>query len=236
MEKLGFRLRSIRIGLAASLAAACLVGAVSLLGVSILPPGVAAASSPAGVRTQILVDDRRLSVMNAGYDAASFDDLHSGAVLAGSLIVAEPARAWIAAAAGIPASRIAFADPQVPIVPPVPRDRSACCELVVAARPTVPVLDVYAQAPTVAAAHRLADASVTALRRVLAMPGGFSLTATQLGTGTQLDISGGGHLRHALELMLAVLALGAGATVLLHRARGGSSARARMPARTGLAT
>lgn len=241
MEKLGFRLRSIRIGLAASLAAACLVAGLSLLGVSVLPPGLHAASSPAGVRTQILVDDRRLSVLNAGYDATSFDNLHTGAVLAGSLIVAEPARSWIAAAAGIPESRIAFHDPQVPIIPPVPHaGPAACCELVVAARPTVPVLDVYAQAPTVAAARRLADASATALNRALAAPGDFSLTATRLGTGTVLDISGGGSLRHALELMLAVLALGAAVTLLLdrgrHRTFASVSRPAAPPSRAGLAT
>lgn len=225
MVTMGIRLRELarlRIGLAASFTLACIaVALTSAYSVSLLPPGLTArVAETAGAHTQILVDDRRVSVLEAGFDINSFNDLHEGAVLAGSVMVQDPAREYIAQQAGIPAAAIEFSDPQVPIDPPLPEPSPPSrYSLTVAARPTVPILDVYAQAPTVAAARRLVDASVAGLRNYFAAPGDFGLRVTQLGRGAVVSAGAGGALTGALEVFLGVFVLGCLATRFLDRAR-----------------
>jgi len=200
-----------RLGLALSFAIACIAALTAVLNVS---------PRYAGARTQILVDDSKISVLNSGFDVTSFSNLHEGAVLAGTLIVQDPTRDYIAHRAGIPVSEIGFTDPQTPVDPPLPeREPALKYSLTVAARPTVPIVDVYAQAPTAAAARRLADASAAGLSDYLASPGSFGLRITQLGNGADVAASSGGTLQSAIERFLLVFALGCFVTLKFHRLR-----------------
>jgi hypothetical protein len=187
----------------------------------VFPPKLAARTAhSAGARTQILVDDRKLSVLGAGFQSKSFSYLHDGADLAGAIMVGDPTRDYIAQRAQIPVSAIKFSAPQFATDRPSSRrQQPAPYALTVAARPTVPILDVYAVAPTVAAARRLVNASVQGLRDYLAQPGNFGLAVTQLGGGTEVAARGGGTLRGVLESFLGVLVLGCIGTLLLDRMR-----------------
>jgi hypothetical protein len=223
MVSFGVRLRTLarlRVGVAVSFALACLAALSSVFRVNVVPPGLTRAAQPAGAHAQILVDDHKLSVLDAGFDYKSFGDLHEGAVLVASIIVQDPARDYIAQEARIPVTTIAFSDPQIPADSHVlqqqpPRKYS----LTVAARPKVPIVDVYAQAPTLGEAQRLANASTSGASRYLAGPGNFGLQVVQLGHGGTVDTAAGGTLQTAIERFLGVLVLGCIATLLLARAR-----------------
>lgn len=185
---------------------------------------------PGGAHTQIILDDAKVSVFNDGFDYKSFGDLHQGAMLAASVMVREPASRYIAQAAGIPWSAIAFDDPQTPIDPPLPTPQPALrYTLTTAGRPTVPVVDVYAQAPTESEAVRLANASATGLGRYLAGRGGFGMRVVHLGHAATVDTAASGALKRAIERFLEVLVLGSALTVLIDRVRRNWSA-ARRPA------
>ncbi len=223
MVTFGVRLRDLsrmRVGLAASLVLACLAALSSLFSVSLFPPGLSARGpQAAGAHTQILVSDRRVSVLDAGFDVKTFNELHDGTALAGTLIVRDPIRAYIAGQAQIPLTAIAFDDPQYPINPPVPARRTSRYSVTVAARPTVPILDVYAQAPTTAAARRLADVSAAGLSKYLATSGGFGLRATQIGDGADVRVGAGPTVTRALAIFAAAFAVCCGAMLVVDRAR-----------------
>jgi hypothetical protein len=116
-------------------------------------------------------------------------------------------------------SSVAFDDPQLPINPPIAPLARSKYSMVVAARPTVSVLDVYTEAPTSDAAKRLADASAAGLAKGLAGPGGFGLSATQLGNGAQVNAGASARVPAALARFLGVLALSLAATLIVGRAR-----------------
>jgi hypothetical protein len=223
MVTLGARLRQLtrlRIGLGLTFALAFLAALSAAFSLSLFPPGLKSKSTrAAGAHTQILVDDRKVSVLDAGFDTDSFNYLHVGAVLNGSIMVQDPVRDYIAHAAGIPLSAIQFTDPQVPVDPPLPvRGPAAKYSVTVAARVTAPIIDVYAQAPTTAEARRLANASATGLSQYLAGPGNFGLRVTQLGRGADVSVASGA-LKGALERFVAVLLIGCILTLRVDRTR-----------------
>jgi hypothetical protein len=235
MVTLGAQLRALsrhKLGVTISVLLACLAALVSAYRLSVLPPALKArGQQTAGAHTQLLVDDRRVSVLHGGFDLQSFYDLHDGAVLAASIMVQDPVRQYIAQQAGLPVSSIQFTDPQVPIDPPLPQGPSSPrYSVTVAARPTVSLVDVYAQAPTSAQARKLADASVSSLSRYLAAPGNFGLRVTQLGNGADVTVGGTSWVA-AAERFLAVLALGCSLTLMLSRARRSWAAAAKRGAR-----
>jgi len=236
MVTLGIRLRELsrhRIGVAVSFALACLAALTSVYSVSLLPPGLSAQPrGPAGAHTQILIDDRKVSVLTAGFDSTSFDDLHEGTQLAGSIMAQDPVRDYTAQQARIPVAQIQFSDPQYPVDPPLAQPATSY-SLTVAARPSAPILDVYARAPTLAEAKALVDASAQGLRQYLAGPGSFGLEATQLGHGAEVNTATGGTMMQALESFLAVLVVGCVLTLLLDRWRRGWNAQS---IRSGLRT
>jgi hypothetical protein len=223
MVTLGTRLRMLaqhRIGVSVSVVLACLAALSTVIHLRLLPPGLIRVHHPGGAHAQILVDDVKVSVLADGFDYKSFGDLHQGALLAASVMVRDPASRYIAHDAGIPWSAIAFDDPQTPIDPPLPASKTApAYSLTVATRPTVPIIDVYAQAPTEAAALRMANASASGLSRYLDGPGGFGLRVSQMGDGAQVSTATSGTLKPAIQRFLEVLVLGCAITLLIDRAR-----------------
>jgi hypothetical protein len=204
-----------RIGVSLSVVLACLAALSTIIHLRVLPPGLIRAPHPSGAHAQILVDDVKVSVLADGFDYKSFGDLHQGALLAASVMARDPASRYIAQDAGIPWSAIAFDDPQTPIDPPLPAGKTApAYSLTVATRPTVPVIDVYAQAPTEAAARRLANASASGLSRYLDGPGGFGMRVSQMGNGAQVSTTTSGTLKPAIQRFLEVLVIGCAITLL----------------------
>lgn len=223
MVTLGIRLRELwqaKLALAVSLVLAVAAALSAVFTVSLVPPRLGPrAAAPAGAHTQILINDRRVSVLDAGFDAKTFSELHQGTVLAAGLLVRDPVRGNIAAGAGIPVSEISFTDPQLPVDPPIPTDGAARYSVTVAARPTVPVLDVYAQAPSAQAARRLVDASVAGLAQYLSGAGGFGLRVEQIGSGAAVHDGGGSPVLSAATRFFVVFAAGCVTTLLLRRLR-----------------
>lgn len=223
MVNLGMRLRRLgrlRLVVAASFVLAVLAGLSSGYRVNLIPPGIAARSAGvAGAHTQILVDDRKVSVLNAGFDQDSYGYLANGAILAGTELMSGPIQARIASLMGIPVSSLTVADPQDPILLQTPPQTPQPYSLVVAPRPSVPIVNVYAQAPTQTAALKLADASAQALNGDLVEAGGFELRATQLGESAPASPGGGFSIKSALERFVLVLALGVALTSVLQRSR-----------------
>jgi hypothetical protein len=223
------RLSQLRLATAMCLAVACLAAVSAAYNVRLLPPGISSKSvQERGAHTQILIDDRKVSVLQTGFDTDSFYNLQHGTVLAGSLLVQAPTRNYIAQLAHIPESAIQWTDSQVPIDPPLPETQPPPrYSVTVAARPTPPILDVYAQAPTSAQARALVDASAAGLGKYLAGPGNFGLRVTQLGTGADVSLPASGDLKSATERFLIVFLVGCFVTLRVDRSRRAWSGRAK---------
>lgn len=164
-----------------------------------------------GAHTQILVDSRMPGVLDSAYDDNDFQFLHSGAVLVGGLIVNYSVRSDIAGRVKLPVTRIRFSDPQSPtgaLVGGPVLPQSALYGITVAARPTVPMIDVYAKAPTTAGALALVNAAFDGLHDYVNRPDAtstFGLRITQLGRGASVTTSSGTPALTAAELFIGVL-------------------------------
>jgi hypothetical protein len=229
MTRLGITLRRsrcLRIGLAASLTVAVLAVVSSSHRITLLPPGIGAKAQGAGAHTQILIDDRRVSVLQTNFDLDSVYDLDYGAMLAGTVLIGRDARVQVAHMMQIPVSDLQIDDPQDPILPALPGVRPQTPYFVtLAPRPNIPMLDVYAHAPTEAGARKLANASVTALSAALRGRTGFGLKVTQLGDGAPAVAAAKQSMTHELETFIAVFALGMALTITIDRMRGLRSVR-----------
>jgi hypothetical protein len=130
--------------------------------------------------THVVVDTPRSSVLDLRQNTYSFEALTQRAVLLGNVMANGRVREAIAQRAGVPADTLQVS---APLTPKQPRAQVGSANtkhtsdifkstdqyrLSIEANPTVPVLDVYSQAPTAKSAALLADASVTALREYLA--------------------------------------------------------------------
>jgi hypothetical protein len=175
------------------LAVSALVGLVaaviSISTVSLSPPGLHFRVLTAGAAdTHVLIDappstapDRRPYSTILDFDALpqDFYMLTDRADLLGTLIVSEPVVNQIATVAGVPARSIyAYESPDstVPVALSEPSNEKRAYQiqglsrpniLEIQVRPSAPIIDIYAQAPSAPAAKALANAAVTGLRRYL---------------------------------------------------------------------
>jgi hypothetical protein len=171
------------------------------------------------------------------------DDIHSlvnRAVLVGSLVATPPVRAYIARHAGVPAAILQIEAPRIP-TQPLPRQVSGRSNgptdlfrstdqyrLDVQADPSVPFLDVYAQAPTTQAAGELANAAVDGLSTYLHSVGGSEGTQPavqarirQFGRAQGKLISNGLQIQVALLAFLISFALAGTAAIAVGRIKRG---------------
>jgi hypothetical protein len=196
-----------------------------------------------GATTRVLVDYPRTTVPDQRSTTSDFGALTTRAELLGSLMSSKPTVERIARRARIPADQIGAV--QV-VTAPVDRvfseagSEERASRLLVAekpyrleiqAKPTLPMLDVYAQAPSTAEAERLANASVGGLRdylRAFAVRQGFKpgtgVRLKQLGQARGGVISGRGVAKVAGLTFLVAFALSCCALLLLLRLRSGRSA------------
>lgn len=210
-----------RIGLAASLLLAVAAVMSASYSIKLMPPGISKTAQGAGAHIQILVDDRKVSVFEKNFDLDSMYDLDNGAMLAGTVLMGHNAQIEVARLMGIRVSDLSIDDPQDPILPPLPGNAPATAySVTLAPRPLIPMLDLYAHAPTQAAAFKLAQASVAALRDKLETPGGFGLRVEQLGGGAKAVAAAKHSISHELETFIAVFALGMALTITIDRMRG----------------
>ncbi len=215
------RSRIRRIGFAASALLAVAAVMSASYSITLLPPGMSKKAEGAGAHTQILIDDRKVSVFDNHFDLDSIYDLDNGAMLAGTVLMGHNAQIEVARQMGISTSDLDISDPQDPILPPMPGTRPPTAySVTLAPRPIIPMLDLYAHAPTQSAAFKLVRASVATLRDKLDVVGGFGLQVVELGGGAKAVAAAKQGVTHKLETLIAVFALGVALTITIDRMRG----------------
>jgi hypothetical protein len=242
--RLGMHLRELSrlpVGVAASALLAAFVALWSVASISLLPPRVEPrALDIATASTQVVVDTPYSSVLDLRQGTDDILPLKNRAVLIGSLMVSGAVRADIARRAGVPLERLQVVPPRTPQQPrPVeqsgatngPTDLFESTEqyrIDVQANPTVPLLNIDAQAPTAESAQKLANAAVHGLgdflRRVAASnatPRGMRVTLRQLGTAKGSVINNGVQAQVMLVVFSLVFALACAATMTIARVRRG---------------
>jgi len=231
----------LRAGTAVCLALALLAAVWSLNSISFVPPKLTPrALEMATASTQVVVDTPRSAILDLRQDTFSFEGLRNRAVLLGNLVASGPLREEIARRADVPVEVLQVAAPRTPDQPRAVAGTSADrhttdilrsndqYRLNIQANPTVPVLDVNAQAPTAKSAAALANAAVDALtRRIDALqlseqtPDKDRINLIQLGRASGTVINGGVKWQAAILAFLVTLALACATLVFLSRLREG---------------
>jgi hypothetical protein len=242
--QLGMHLRELmrlRVGVALSLIVALLVALSVTYKIGVLPPRLTPRSLEMGTAsTRVVVDTSKSIVLDIRYGTGDFAALTDRAVLLGNVMASAPVREYIAKRAGIPAEVIRAS---TPLTPDFPRPRAAAGEqkrtsdlfrstdqyrLNIQANPTVPILDVYAQAPSAKAAEELANGAVDGLRDYLDDVGGQQgidseeqARLSQLGRAHGTVINGGVRTWTLLLTFALVFAVCCAAAVFASRVRQG---------------
>jgi hypothetical protein len=243
--ELGIRLRELarlRIGLALSFILAAMIAFSVTYKVTASPLGVSPRQMEIGTAsTKMLVDTSKSLVLDIRYGSGDFDSLTSRGVLLGNLMASEPVRAYIARRAHLPAGVIQATTPLTPDFPrPLAGEGASKSQsdlfrstdqyrLNIQANPTVPIVNVYAQAPNAKAAETLANAAVDGLRDYLAAatkgpqkaPAADQPLITQLGRANGTVINGGVRVEAILLTFGVVFALACAVTVFVGRVRRG---------------
>jgi hypothetical protein len=191
--------------------------------VTIFPPSLAQRDLEMGTaNTRVLVDTSRSLVLDIRYGSGDFDSLTARAVLLGNLMASAPVRQYIARRAHVPADAIKATTPLTPDFPrPLASEGDSKHQtdlfkstnqyrLNIQANPTVPVIDVTAQAPSAAAAAELANAAVTGLRDYLVAQVGKiqGLSADNQPRLTQLGRAHGTAINKGVRLQALMLSFG----------------------------
>lgn len=244
-------LATVRGGVAAALAFACLTTLALNFSVGLLPPRLEPrAPELAGASTQVLVDSPRSSLVDLRQDSYGLDGLSRRAVLMGTLLASPPVRERIARRAGIDPRLLRTSAPLTPEQSralEIPGSEPRVTDLVRGTQsyslsfrvhPSVPVVDIYAEAPDPEAAASLADAAVAGLADYLAEVAARERTAPEAQVELrQLGPPSGGVVNDGVGLAWATLtfalafAVAGGALVLWARIRRGwRAAPVRSPA------
>jgi hypothetical protein len=243
--QLGMHLRELarqRVGVALSFLLAAFVALSVTYKVSIFPPAIAPRDLEMGTAsTRVLVDTSKSLVLDIRYGTGDFDSLTARGVLLGNLMASAPVREYIARRAHIPAGVIRAT---TPLTPDFPRPLASEGEqkrqsdlfkstdqyrLNIQANPTVPIVDVSAQAPNAKAAQELANGAVDGLRDYLAVEAGnvqglsgdAQPRLTQLGRAQGVVINRGVRLQALVLSFCFVFALCCAVTLFAGRVRRG---------------
>lgn len=160
--------------------AAAIVAVWSVADIHLAPPGLTPrALDMATGTTHIVVDTPKSAILDLRQNTYSFEALTQRAVLLGNVMSNGPVREAIARRAHIPVDRLQIAAPLTasePRAQPGSADEKHTGDILkstdqyrlsIEANPTVPVLDIYSQAPTAGSATTLADSAVPALQEYL---------------------------------------------------------------------
>ena len=237
-------------GIALCLLLAIVASAISVNRISLLPPGIEPRSlDVAGASALVIVDRPRPLVSDMLATDGDYQTLQKRAVLLGSLMSSPPAMRYVARRTRIPQARIAAvtritANVQSLLTEPDSerrtsdiRDSKLPYRLEIQPHPALPSLNVYAQAPTVDEAQRLADAAVPALldyKRELAEreggPPAELLRVEQVGPSRAAIINGGSKMMIVGLTFIFTLSMSAALLAVVTRLRrGGPGGNAERP-------
>jgi hypothetical protein len=242
--KLGIHLRELshlRISLVACLLVALAAAALSLNQLSLIPPGLKPRSLEiATAHTQVVVDNPQSTILDLRQATYDIDGLRNRAVLVGNVMASPPVRAYIARRDGVSPDVLQMTAPRTAAQPrptaEIGRKRGSAdllrstdqYRLDIQANPTVPILDIYAQAPNADAAGKLANASVDGLAdylRALAAsertPRNLQVTIRQLGRARGQVLNKGARLQLAIVTFIIAFGLACLAAIVIARVRRG---------------
>ena len=227
------------------------VGALwSLNEISLFPPKLTPRSvETAAASTRVLVDSPRSMVLDLRQGTYDFDSMRNRAILIGNVMASRTVREYIAHEVGIPADALQVTPPRTPEAPrpraEVGQERRATdilksndeYRLDIQANATVPILDVYAQAPTARSAEALANAAVEGTRQYVGQvavtehPGRAKrVEMRQLGAAHGKVLNSGVSAQVGVLAFILFFAVGCAAVMALARIRRGWRVAASEPA------
>jgi hypothetical protein len=218
---LGRHLRELwgnRIGLVASLILASLAALWGVGKVSLFPPSVKPrVLEMSAANTRALVDAPKSAVLDLSVPTTNLLSMTNRGVLVGNVMGSAPVREYIGRRAGIKPSLLQIASP---VTPDFPRPLATsgkrstrdilkspnAYRLSIQANPTVPILDIYAEAPTPKLAEQLANGAVDGMKDYLRDLGvKQSIPAAQQVQLQQLGRASGGTINEGVNLRVGVL-------------------------------
>ena len=211
----------------------------SVAAISLVPPGLASRSlEMATATTHVVVDTPRSSLLDLRQDTYSLEALTQRAILLGNVMANGQVRKAIAKRAHVPVNSLQVTPPLTPTQPNAlvgagnqkhTTDIFKSTEqyrLDIQANPTVPMLDIYSEAPTADSATVLANAAVGELRKYLGdlatsqrTPALDRVRLVQLGRAHGEVINGGIDWQLALVAFVLTFAASYAALVFLARVR-----------------
>jgi hypothetical protein len=241
---IGIRLRTLwrlKAGVVVSLALSLFATVWSVEKISLSPPGLTPRSlEMATASTHVLVDTPTSQLIDLRQDTYSVDGLKNRAVLLGNVISSGSVQAKIAQRAHVPVELLRIQAPLTSAQPSPPVDSENArhttdilkstdqYRVQIKANPTVPMLDLYAQAPTAKSAAALANASVDELKAYLKAlaatqntPPKDQIRPIQLGRATGVVINRGVQWQAAFLTFLLTLGISCATVIFLARVRAG---------------
>jgi len=254
---LGRHLRELwelRKGLIISACIALLAAAWAVGKISLLPPGLKLRTLEiAAANTTVLVDAPQSAVDNIQVNTVNIQAMTNRALLVGNVMGSLPVRAYIMRRAGLPPGAVLKV--ATPLTPDFPRELSTTgtksttdilkspheYRLDIQANPTVPVLNLSAEAPTPAQAARIADGAVQGMKDYLhdlaireSIPPSQQVSLQELGAAHGGVINPGVSLELAALVFAIVFTAAAATTLWLARVREGWNGRAMRPRESGV--
>ena len=207
-----------RLGLVASVLIASLAALWSVGKVTVFPPSVKPrVLQMAAASTRALVDSPKSAVLDLKVPTTNLQGMTNRGVLVGNMIASAPVRAYIARRAHVPTELLQVAGPVTPDFPrPLATSGKRSTKdilkspnqyrLSVQANPTVPILDIYAQAPTADAARALANGAVQGMEDYLRdLANAQHIAVDQRVHLEQLGHADGGVINPDVSVKLAIL-------------------------------
>ena len=227
--------------LLASAALALVVAIWSVARISVVPPGIESRSlEMATAATHVVVDKPRSTILDLREDTYSLEALRQRAIVLGNVIANGEVRDAIAQHAQVPSDKLQIAPPLTPNQPRAvvaSTDRKHATDLLastdqyrlsIQANPTVPMLDIYAQAPDPASAALLANTAVDQLRAYLSelavsqqTPEGHQVRLLQLGRAEGTVINAGIDVQVAVLVFLITFGIACATLIFASRVRDG---------------
>jgi hypothetical protein len=241
---IGIRLRKLsrlRVGLVVSIALALFAATWSIERISVLPLKLAPRSlEMATAVTHVLIDTPSSAMVDLRQDTYAVDDLKDRTIVLGNVIASGSVEAKIAERAHVPPGVLRIQAPLTAAQPSPPVDSQNArhttdilkstdqFRIELSVNPTVPMLDVYAQAPTAETAAALANGAVDELKSYLAQvvatqktPMRYQIRPVQLGRATGVVINRGVQWQAALLTFLLTLGVSCATVTFLARVRAG---------------
>jgi hypothetical protein len=241
---LGKRLRSLwhlKAGVVVSLLVSLVAAVWSIEEISLSPPGLESRSfEMATASTHVIVDTPTSTLVDLRQDAYSVEGLKNRAVLLGNVIASSGVQAKIAERARVPVELLRVQAPltRAQAAPPVDSENTRTTSDIlktteqyridIKANVTVPMLDIYAQAPDAETAEALANGAVDELNLYLEdlaasqkTPRQDQIRPVQLGRATGVVINGGVRWQVAILVFALTLAASCATVIFISRVRAG---------------